>query len=545
MSDGPIIEVENLTVDFAGAGRPALSSIDFALRRNEVLGIFGETGAGKSVLARSLINLPPAGARITAGDVRFDGRSIFRMAPEAQRRLRGGHIALMGTDPKALLDPVRRVGEQVADVLRSHTPTSRSVARQVAVTLFDQIGIVDPERRADAYPHQLSGGMAQRVVIAMALVANPQVILADDATLGLDATIQVQVLDLLVARCRTLGTGLVLITHDLGIIARYCDRIGIMREGRLIELERVAAFFAGPKQPESRKLLAAAKVQPPPLVTTAASAQAPLVTIEHLTKTFLAGPSSRDVVRAVDDVSLTVRRGETVALVGESGSGKTTIGQCLVHLQGVDSGSMQFDGMDITALSQARFRPVRRRIQMVFQEPYIALNPRWPVESLIAEPLALLPPTSRPDRAARVGTLLDLVGLPQSLRRAYPHQLTAGEQKRVGIARALATEPDFVVFDEPTTALDVRVRAQIIELIRDLQQRIGLTVLFITHDLNSVRSLAHRVAVMQRGRIVETGVTEAIFNRPRQDYTRALLAAELPIAVAGQAMTNEKLEETQ
>ncbi|QJP14107.1 ABC transporter ATP-binding protein [Starkeya sp. ORNL1] len=527
----PLLAVDNLTVDFGEGTRQALSGVSFELRRDEVLGIVGETGAGKSALARSLLNLLPEGGRVVEGDVRLDGASVLEMDEAEQRAIRGARIALIGTNAKALLDPVETVGAQIARVLRAHKPCSRKEAWAAAVDLLAQVGIVNPERRASAYPHQLSGGMAQRVVIAMAMVANPDIVLADDATLGLDATIQVQVLDLLVKRCRELGAGVVLITHDLGIIAHYCDRVAIMRDGRIIELEQVGGFLDAPSEDYSRTLLEAAKVRPTPMVggELGDSENAKrLLDVTRLEKFFpIAGTT--EVVRAIDDVSFTVRKGETLALVGESGSGKTTVGQCLVRLLESDGGGIIFDGVDITNMPVKEFRSLRRRIQMVFQEPYVALNPRWPVRALIAEPLQLDPAMDRRARERRVKELLDLVHLPSSIADVYPHQLTAGEQKRIGIARALATGPDFVVFDEPTTALDIRVRAQIIDLVRDLQAEIGMSALFITHDLNSVRSLAHNVAVMRYGKIVEYGETETIFARPVEEYTRMLLAAELPI----------------
>lgn len=528
----PLLSVEDLTVDFGEGTAKVLAGVSFQLRRDEVLGIVGETGAGKSVLARALIDLLPEGGRIAGGDVRLDGDSVLEMDAAERRRMRGARIALIGTNAKALLDPVETVGAQIARVLRAHRPCGRKEAWAAAVDLLAQVGIVNPERRARAYPHQLSGGMAQRVVIAMAMVANPEVVLADDATLGLDATIQVQVLDLLVKRCRDLGAGVVLITHDLGIIAHYCDRVAIMKDGRIVELDEVGRFLEAPRDGYSRTLLDAAKVRPTPRTSAAAEEtgeHAPrLLEVGRLVKTFPISGTT-EVVRAIDDVSFSVGKGETLALVGESGSGKTTVGQCLVRLLESDSGGIAFDGTDITNMPAHQFRPLRRRIQMVFQEPYVALNPRWPVRALIGEPLQLDPALDRGGRARRVRELLDLVHLPARLADAYPHELTAGEQKRIGIARALATGPDFVVFDEPTTALDIRVRAQIIDLVRDLQAEIGMSALFITHDLNSVRSLAHNVAVMRHGKIVEYGETEAIFARPAQDYTRMLLAAELPI----------------
>lgn len=530
----PLLAVDNLSVDFGDGSPKALSGVSFELRRDEVLGIVGETGAGKSVLARSLLDLLPEGGRIVEGDIRLDGASVLGLGEAEQGKLRGARIALIGTNAKALLDPVATVGAQIARVLRAHRACGRREAWAAAVDLLAQVGIVNPQRRAKAYPHELSGGMAQRVVIAMAMVASPDIVLADDATLGLDATIQVQVLDLLVKRCRELGAGVVLITHDLGIIAHYCDRVAIMKDGRIVELGEVGHFLEGPRDGYSRTLLDAARVRPTPMAGHGAVREEnaprarPLLDVRRLEKFFpIAG--SMEVVRAIDDVSFSVGRGETLALVGESGSGKTTVGQCLVRLLDCDGGGITFDGVDITAMPVGDFRPLRRRVQMVFQEPYVALNPRWPVRALIAEPLRLDPGLDARGRERRVKDLLDLVHLPQSLAEAYPHELTAGEQKRIGIARALATGPDFVVFDEPTTALDIRVRAQIIDLVRDLQAEIGMSALFITHDLNSVRSLAHNVAVMRHGKIVEYGETETIFAHPTQDYTRMLLSAELPI----------------
>jgi len=533
-----LLEVDNLSVSF-GEGTPnALSNISFSLGRDEILGIVGETGAGKSILARSLLNLLPEGGTFTSGDIRLEGKSLMDISDAEQRKIRGGRIAMIGTNAKALLSPVETVGVQIARVLQAHRPCSKKEAWKSAVDLMAQVGIVNPERRAKAYPHQLSGGMAQRIVIAMAMVAGPDVVLADDATLGLDATIQVQVLDLLVKRCRELGAGAVIITHDLGIVAHYCDRVAIMKEGRIVELREVGAFLKEPKEEYGKELLDAARVRPTPMVPRAEVApqpaenatrhEEPLLDVRRLLKIFpIAG--TQDVVRAIDDVSFSVKRGETLALVGESGSGKTTIGQCLVRLLDSDGGGITFDGADITTMADKEFRNIRRRIQIVFQEPYVSLNPRWPVKALVAEPLRLDPTLDRAATDKRVRELIDLVQLPANIADVYPHQLTAGEQKRVGIARALATRPDFVVFDEPTTALDIRVRAQIIDLVRELQAEMGMSALFITHDLNSVRSLAHRVAVMRYGKIVEEGETETIFSAAKEEYTKALLAAELPV----------------
>ncbi|MCF1467534.1 ABC transporter ATP-binding protein [Agrobacterium vitis] len=527
---GAVLSVRDLTIRFSTpeGEKEVLSHIDFDLKKNEILGIVGETGAGKSVLARALIDLLPDGGKRVGGHVEVVGKRIDEMSDKERRALRGGHIALIGTNAKALLDPVETVGKQIVRVLRSHKRVSGKQAWTQAVKLLSDVGIVNAAERARAYPHELSGGMAQRVVIAMALVTQPKIVLADDATLGLDATVSVQVLDMLVSRSRELGLSVVLITHDLGIIAHYCNRVAIMRAGQIIETRDVTAFLAEPASDYSRNLLEAAKTRPVPSVLTIASQEAPLLDVKNVVKLF-DGSRPGEVVRAVDDVSFAIRRGETLALVGESGSGKTTIGQCLVQLLRTTSGAISFDGNDVVSMSEATFRPLRRRIQMVFQEPYVALNPRWRVHNLVDEPLRMLDGMSASERIKQVHRVLEMVNLPSHYAELFPHELTAGEQKRVGIARALVTNPEFVIFDEPTTALDIRVRAQIIDLVRDLQARMQLSALFITHDLNSVRSLAHNVAVMNRGRIVEAGTIDAVFETPRDPYTRKLLSAELAI----------------
>ena len=523
----PLLELDGLTVGAGGDAAPILKAVTCTLRRNEILGIVGETGAGKSLLTKAVLGLVPQGLRVLGGDVRFEGRSVLGRSHEDLRDMRGGKIGLIGTNAKALLDPVAPVGRQIARVLRAHAKIREGEAQTRAVALLGEVGITDPDRRAKAYPHELSGGMAQRVVIAMALVTDPAVLLADDATLGLDATVQAQVLDMLVQRCRRRGLGVMLVTHDLGIVRNCCDRIAVMRDGELIEIEDVDAFLRGPRQAYSRSLLDAAKARPTPAIARHTASERPLLQAENLVKIY-GGPFTHQV-RALDGVDFAIRPRETLALVGESGSGKTTAGQCVLRLATPTSGRILFDGEDVTDLSAKTFRPWRRRIQMVFQEPYVALNPRWRVSDLIGESFRLLDPMSRGERERRISGLLDVVHLPSSLALAYPHELSAGEQKRIGIARALATDPDLVIFDEPTTALDIRVRAQIIDLIRDLQSRRGMSALFITHDLNSVRSLAHNVAVMLHGRIVEYRPANEIFAAPREAYTRKLLEAELPV----------------
>lgn len=522
-----VLELDCVTVSADGRAAPILNAVSCVLRANEILGVVGETGAGKSILARSLIGLLPPGVSMIRGEARLEGRSLSGFEGEERRHLRGGRIALIGTNAKALLDPVAPVGRQIARVLRAHEAISSRAAHARAVDILREVGITDPEHRAKAYPHELSGGMAQRVVIAMALVGNPQVLLADDATLGLDATVQAQILDMLVQRCRERGLSVMLITHDLEIVRHYCDRVAVIRNGALIETRDVAPFLKAPVDPYSRALLDSARARPTPAPALRGAGERPLVEARRLIKIY--GSPFGHQVQALDRASFQIRPHETLALVGESGSGKTTAGQCLLGLTSLTGGEILFDGHKLSGLSQRGFRPFRRRLQMVFQEPYVALNPRWRISDLVGEGFRLLDPMTRRERARRIAALLEAVRLPSSLASAFPHELTAGEQKRIGIARALATDPELVVFDEPTTALDIRLRAQIIDLIRDLQARRGMAALFITHDLNSVRSLAHNVAVMLNGRIVEYGATEQIFATPQEPYTRRLLSAELTI----------------
>lgn len=531
--DVPLLDVRQLSVGFSGPGgmTTALNAISFTLARSEVLGIVGETGAGKSVLARSIIGLLPDSGRISGGDVMFAGESLVAIPERQYRRLRGRKISLIGTNAKALLDPVTPIGRQIARIVRAHLGGSRQAAQQKAVALLRSVGIGQPEQWAKAYPHELSGGMAQRAMIAMALAGEPELLLADDPALGLDTTVQIQVLDLILQHARARRCAVILITHDLGIVAQYCHRIGVMQRGRLIELSAVDDFLRRPTLPYSERLLAAARARltPSGCMPARRLLDHPLLRVWQLRKIYPA-TGERGEVRAVDGIDFVIKSGEVLAVVGESGAGKTTLGQCLLHLLPATEGQVLFDGTDITRLTSRQFRPFRRQMQMVFQESYLALDPHWRVAELIGEPFALLAPMTRAERARRVARLLEAVQLPASLANATPRELTAGEQKRVGIARALATDPAFIVFDEPTTALDVTVRAQIIELIRDLQAGAGLTALLITHDLNSVRSLAHHVIVMNRGKVVESGETEMVLSRPAEVYTRMLLTAELAIS---------------
>ena len=457
---------------------------------------------------------PPG--RILGGKVVLSGTDLLSLPEEGRRELRGREIGLIVQNPRGSLSPLHTVGDQIGAVLRAHLPITRTQSDEKAVGLLRGLGLNDPERRAHAYPHEISGGMAQRVLIAMALGAGPRLLVADEPTSGLDVTIQAQFLDELWKTARNAGSAVLLITQDLGITANYCDRVVVMQDGAIVADDATSRFFADPQDAYSREVLALERTSPPP----PPAADAPvLLQTKSLAKSFrLRGSGKR--LQAVDNVDLTIRRGETLGLVGESGSGKTTVGRCLLRLVEPDSGEIIFDGIDLVRASAGEMRRMRKRVQIVFQDPLDALDPRWTVEAIIGEAL------DKPD-ARRVRELLGLVGLAPEVASLKPRSLAAGAQQRVSIARAIAAEPDLIVLDEPTSALTPLARVGIVRLLRDLQARLGTSYLFISHDLSTVEHLSHRVAVMYLGQVVEVGTREQIFADPRHPYSRALLAAHL------------------
>ena len=536
----PLLEVDRLTVTFHGNRdvRMILEDVSLIVRDSESVGLVGESGSGKSVLLTAIMGLLREPWRVTAGQIRFQGKDLLGLDEEALLRLRGKELALALANPRQHLNPIVTIGRQLVDMQRAHGVLGHEAAFARGVALLESVGIPDPLLRMHAYPHELSGGMCQRVILALAISNSPRLLMVDEPTNGLDVTISVQILELLHGAVKRLKSGLLIVSRDLGVVAHYCGRVAVMRQGRIVEQASVGNFFAAPRDPYSRRLLAAASAARDADLT-AGSVQllkakpnqicppepATVLQIEGLVKRFTV-KGGRELT-AVDGVSFSVHRAEAVALVGESGSGKTTVGRCILRILEPNAGSIRFAGRDVTRLPVRKFRRLRSRVQMVFQDPFDSMNPRKRVGAAVVEPLRLTTKMVEREIRRRCDELFDLVGLSREAAHLYPHQLSAGELQRVGIARAIATNPDLVIFDEPTSSLDVSVRADILNLLRDLQQQIGITYLFISHDLTAVRRLCHRVAILYLGKVVEIGETEAIFRSPLHPYSRALLSSVL------------------
>ncbi|WP_214404247.1 dipeptide ABC transporter ATP-binding protein [Pseudonocardia lacus] len=524
-----LLEVTGLRVEYRTAAGPlhALDGVDVRVEPGEVVAVVGESGSGKSTLAHAIIGLLPANGRVTAGSVLLGGEETTGLSEKALRLVRGRRAGLVPQDPTVSLNPVQRVGVQVGEALRVHGLADRRSAAVRAVELLERAGLPDPAVRARQYPHELSGGMRQRVLIAIAIAAEPALIIADEPTSALDATVQRRILDHLEGLVRGTGTGMLLVTHDLGVAADRADRLVVMSGGRVVETGRTADVLAGPRERYTRDLVSAApglhqvvRENPHRDVDTHAE---PLVEVRDLVKEFrLPGGGT---LRAVDGVSFDIAPGETLGLVGESGSGKSTTARLVLRMDDPTSGEVRFDGTDITGLRGKAWRELRRRAQLVYQNPYASLDPRFSVEEVVAEPLRAFKVGDARARRARAAELVDRVALPASVLDRRPVELSGGQRQRIAIARALALSPDLVVCDEPVSALDVSVQAQVLELLTELQADAGLTYLFISHDLAVVRSIAHRVGVMAQGRLVELAPTAQLFDAPQQDYTRELLAA--------------------
>ncbi len=598
----PVLEVEDLRTHFPtsrGTVR-AVDGVSFRVAAGETLGIVGESGSGKSMTALSVMRLLEAPGRVVGGSIRFQGQDVLRLRPAAMRGLRGNKMAMVFQDPMTSLNPVLRIARQLTEAMVVHGRRPGDAAR-LAVSLLRRMGITAPERAVRAFPHQFSGGMRQRVVLAMGMSNEPALLLADEPTTALDVTIQAQILELMRALNREFGTAIVLISHDLGVVAGLCDRVLVMYAGEVVEEGPTDQVLADPRHPytwalmnavpridgpvASRRLNTIEGMPPDPLAqpagcrfaprcpfrepvcdahpplapmgpartsrcwvaaegirfaarTAPAEARAPaaaappgppLLVADNVVKHFpVAGGglfARRRVVHAVDGISLEVRRGEVLGVVGESGCGKSTLGRTLLRLYRPDAGRIAFDGHEIATARQAAIRPLRRRMQMVFQDPYGSLNPRMTVGDTLAEPLRFHGLAQGAGVGARVAALLDTVGLPTAAAARYPHEFSGGQRQRVAIARALASEPDFIVADEPISALDVNIQAQIINLMVDLQERLGLTYLFIAHDLAVVRHISDRVAVLHLGKIAEIGPAADLFAHPLHPYTRYLISA--------------------
>lgn len=533
----PLLAIEDLTVEFAtrrGTVR-AIEQVSLSITRGETLGVVGESGSGKSVSAYSVLQILDRAGRIAQGSIQFSGMRLDQASERTLLDIRGREISMIFQNPRAALNPIKPVGRQIEDVLLQHTLAARSNVRNEAIKALKAVRIADPEQRYHAYPFELSGGMCQRVVIAIALACRPQLLIADEPTTGLDVTTQKAVMELVVELTHERRMASILITHDLGLAAAYCDRIVVMEQGKIVESAQVSTLFQAPQHPYTQRLLRATprldsrirdllpEPRPAPVFPPHGP---PLLEVRDLVREFPArGQTS--AVRAVDSISFTVHQGESLGLVGESGCGKSTTSAMLMRLLDTSSGQILFKGEDIAAVPAARFarHPLRGKLQMVFQDPTDSLNPRWTAERSIADPLLRLSNLSRRQRRLRVQELAERVGLPLNLLGRFPHQLSGGQKARVGIARAIALDPDLVVLDEPTAALDVSVQAVVLNLLADLRADLGMSYLFITHDLNVVRLICDRVMVMQAGVILEHGSTEQVLSRPEQAYTRTLLAA--------------------
>jgi microcin C transport system ATP-binding protein len=534
-----LLEVENLAVSFRMEGRivEAVRGVSFTLDKGEILALVGESGSGKSVTALSILQLLPyPKAFHPSGSIRLLGREMVGADEATLRSVRGNRVGIVFQEPMTSLNPLHTVERQIAEVLMLHRRMPREQARARVIELLNLVGIADAERRLESYPHQLSGGQRQRVMIAMALANEPDLLIADEPTTALDVTIQAQILKLIRDLQQRLGMAVLLITHDLGIVRKVADRVCVMTQGEIVEQGPVGRIFEAPQHPYTKHLLAS-EPRGRPLVP---RRDAPVVLEGRDVKVHFPiqrGFLKRTVgwIKAVDGVSLAVREGETVGVVGESGSGKTTLGLALLRLI-PSRGEILFEGTSVQGWSWKQMRPLRRQMQIVFQDPYGSLSPRLTVGEIVEEGLLVHRLAKTPEeRRERVARILEEVGLEASMIDRYPHEFSGGQRQRISIARAMVLEPRFVVLDEPTSALDVSVQAQIVDLLRTLQERHRLAYLFISHDLRVVRALAHHLIVMKDGRVVEQGPAAEIFEAPRHPYTRALLAAAFDIEVAEEA----------
>ncbi|NQX26650.1 ABC transporter ATP-binding protein [Microbacteriaceae bacterium VKM Ac-2854] len=532
-ADAPVVEVDELSIAYDGrlGEVPVVHGVSFSLDRGDTIALVGESGSGKTTTAQSLIGLLAANGRITGGRIRLGGLDATTWSPAEWRRVRGSHVGLVPQDPHNSLNPVKRIGESLAEVLRIHRAGDAPAIKRRVIELLERVDIPEPEVRARQYPHQLSGGMKQRVLIASAIALQPALIIADEATSALDVTVQKTILDLIDELRRESGTSVLLVTHDLAVAADRATHVVVLKDGRIQEQGESAAVLESPASEYTRALVANA-----PALSTAvrtadqvreqlgvAAAKPPVVSVENLVVQFSRGRA--DSFRAVDDVSFTVGAGMTHAIVGESGSGKSTTARAVMGFQAPTSGRVQVGSDDIGSLRGSALRQARRHLQMVYQNPFGSLDPRQSVGDIIAEPLRNYGLGNRAERAVRAREALERVSLPAAMATKRPREMSGGQRQRVAIARALVLDPTVVVLDEAVSALDVTVQASILELLAQIQRESGTSYLFISHDLAVVRQVAQTVTVLQRGVAVESGITEEVFASPQHAYTEALLAA--------------------
>ena len=530
MSEAALLKLENLSVALpAWADRErAVSDLSLELRRNEIVCVVGESGSGKSVLARAIMGLLPAPhVRVTGGHVAFDGEDLLAADPERMRGIRGARIAMIFQEPMTALNPLMTIGRQIDEILEIHLRLTRRQRRARIVALLEEVHLADPERIMGAYPHEVSGGQRQRAMIAMALILEPAILIADEPTTALDVTTQAQILALIKELQRKHQTGVLFITHDFGVVAEIADRVAVMQHGVLVELGAAAQVLNAPRHAYTKSLIAAVPGLAPRPRREMDTAPV-LLEVSGMTKTFGSGATwlSRGDrrVHAVKSVALSVQRGRTLGLVGESGSGKSTLARCIIRLIEPDAGTVRLGDVKLSGLTRRQLRPHRKHIQMVFQDPFGSLNPRQTVVQLIAQG-PITHGVAEAEALAIARELLQLVRLDPAAANRFPHEFSGGQRQRIGIARALALKPVLLVADEPVSALDVSVQAQVLQLLADIRDRLELTMLFITHDLRVAAQVCDEIAVMRQGEIVETGPTAAVFSNPQHAYTRELLAA--------------------
>ncbi len=532
----PLLTIQDLSVAFGRAGEQqsrVVHNVSFDITPGEKLALVGESGSGKSVTAMSILRLhDPAQTHYPTGLIKFEDRNLLELDDATMRDIRGHDIAMIFQEPMTSLNPVYTIGDQLTEPLILHQSLSKEVARQRAIELLDRTGIIEPHKRIDAYPHMLSGGQRQRVMIAMALACSPKLLIADEPTTALDVTVQAQIIELLEDLQDEFGMAVMMITHDLNMVRRFAKQVCVMQEGRIVEQASIDDLFNNPQHDYTKRLLDS---QPKQLIETVPEQQReswPTILAAESVRCYFpikAGFFRRKVgeVRAVDNISLTLREGETVGIVGESGSGKTTFGMCLLKLQECE-GKLRFTDKDLQNIPNREMRSLRRHFQIVFQDPFSSLSPRMTIEQIIREGLKIHFPEQSPQQHhERILQVLEEVGLEESMLWRYPHEFSGGQRQRIAIARAVVLEPQVIMLDEPTSALDVSVQKQVLELLAELQRKHGISYLFITHDLAVIRAMAHRIIVMKAGKIVEQGETETLFTSPRQDYTNLLLQASL------------------
>lgn len=529
MNKAPLLSVRDLSVAFRqnGEDRVSVDHVSFDIAEGETVALVGESGSGKSVSALSVLKLLPyPSASHPTGEILFDGQDLMKASEPELRRVRGNDITMIFQEPMTSLNPLHTVERQIAEILKMHQGMGDQAARRRTLELLDEVGIRDPEKRLASFPHQLSGGQRQRVMIAMALANKPKLLIADEPTTALDVTVQAQILELLADLKTAQGMSMLFITHDLGIVRKIADRVCVMNKGRIVETGPTKEIFDNPQHPYTKHLLAAEPKGEPPLADLSARKVMEGKDIRvwfPIKKGFMR--KTVDHVKAVDGINVELRAGQTLGVVGESGSGKTTLGLALSRMIS-SQGEIRFDGTDIAKYSFSDMRPLRREMQIVFQDPFGSLSPRMTIADIIAEGLRVHEPKlSADERDARVVAALHEVNLDPESRFRYPHEFSGGQRQRIAIARAMVLNPKFVMLDEPTSALDMSVQAQVVDLLRDLQNKHDLAYLFISHDLKVVRALANDVLVMRNGKAVEYGTAHEIFTNPKTDYTKALMAA--------------------